>query len=250
MTDEARMADHEAWVRETMRLASVWKDSAVTMLAFPDRYETGEADRNRTALEAHLRTVTAPEPAEASTHVIMGFDGYLYEAKIDKRLDQPPVAAAQSLGAFKAAFEDVFGAHEAPDPAADLGAAEALACDEPEECDRLRGVMSDILRRTVNALRGEPPPLTLWSWHDLPERAAAAIAAIDVMQRVALAGSRQPAGREPWPVPGAVWEDDGVSMIRRGTEDQRCAERGSQRLYLLAAAPPVPAPGAGTGEKT
>jgi hypothetical protein len=35
------------------------------------------------------------------------------------------------------------------------------------------------------ALRGPEPPLTRWSWHDLPERAAAAVAAIDVMQRAA-----------------------------------------------------------------
>jgi hypothetical protein len=34
-------------------------------------------------------------------------------------------------------------------------------------------------------------------------------------------------------VEGAVWEDDGVSLIRRGTEDERCKRRGSQRLYRL-----------------
>ena len=55
-----------------------------------------------------------------------------------------------------------------------------------DEEDQLRAIMADLLTRTANALRGEPPPLTLWSWHDLPERAAAAIAAIDVLQRVAL----------------------------------------------------------------
>lgn len=46
--------------------------------------------------------------------------------------------------------------------------------------------MGDLLTGVANALRGPPPPLTLWSWHDLPDRAAAAIAAIDVMQRAAL----------------------------------------------------------------
>ena len=51
--------------------------------------------------------------------------------------------------------------------------------------EALRDRMEDLLTRTANALRGAPPPLTLWSWHDLPARAAAAIAAIDVMQRAA-----------------------------------------------------------------
>ena len=49
-----------------------------------------------------------------------------------------------------------------------------------DEEDQLRAIMADLLTRTANALRGDPPPLTSWSWHDLPERAAAAIAAIGV----------------------------------------------------------------------
>ena len=51
--------------------------------------------------------------------------------------------------------------------------------------ESLRERMEDLRTRTANALRGDPPPLTSWSWHDLPDRAAAAIAAIDVMQRAA-----------------------------------------------------------------
>ena len=65
-------------------------------------------------------------------------------------------------------------------------------CDEVErlraevaELDKLREKMAGILSRTAVALRGPEPPLTRWSWHDLPERAAAAIVAIDVMQRAA-----------------------------------------------------------------
>lgn len=61
---------------------------------------------------------------------------------------------------------------------------EALRADLTEN-EALRQRMADILRRTAVALRGPEPPLTRWSWHDLPERAAAAIAAIDVMQRAA-----------------------------------------------------------------
>ena len=62
---------------------------------------------------------------------------------------------------------------------------EALRADLAEN-EALRERLADILRRTAVALRGPEPPLTRWSWHDLPERAAAAIAAIDVMQRDAL----------------------------------------------------------------
>jgi hypothetical protein len=64
-----------------------------------------------------------------------------------------------------------------------------LECDAAEN-EALRERMADILRRTAVALRGPEPPLTRWGWHDLPERAAAAIAAIDVMQRAAATGVR------------------------------------------------------------
>ena len=57
---------------------------------------------------------------------------------------------------------------------------------EAREADALREKLAGILSRTAVSLRGPEPPLTRWSWHDLPERAAAAIAAIDVMQRAAL----------------------------------------------------------------
>ena len=53
------------------------------------------------------------------------------------------------------------------------------------EGDDLRERMAGLLSRTAVALRGPEPPLTRWSWHDVPERAAAAVAAIDVMQRAA-----------------------------------------------------------------
>ena len=35
--------------------------------------------------------------------------------------------------------------------------------------DELRERMASILTRSVNAIRGEPEPLHLHSWHDLPE---------------------------------------------------------------------------------
>ena len=58
--------------------------------------------------------------------------------------------------------------------------------EEVAEMAELCNRQADLLSRTAIALRGPEPPLTRWSWHDLPERAAAAIAAIDVMQRAAV----------------------------------------------------------------
>jgi hypothetical protein len=66
------------------------------------------------------------------------------------------------------------GVRDARHAAAEL----ALTADSTiEELDALRERMADILSRTAVALRGPEPPLTRWSWHDLPELAAAAVAA-------------------------------------------------------------------------
>ena len=48
--------------------------------------------------------------------------------------------------------------------------------EEVAEMAELCNRQADLLSRTAIALRGPEPPLTRWSWHDLPERAAAAIA--------------------------------------------------------------------------
>ena len=53
------------------------------------------------------------------------------------------------------------------------------------ENEALRERMAELLTGVAVALRGPQPPLTRWGWHDLPGRAAAAVAAIDVMQRAA-----------------------------------------------------------------
>ena len=47
--------------------------------------------------------------------------------------------------------------------------------DDCDDCEATRERMADILTRSVNALRGDPPALTMWSWHDLPERITAAM---------------------------------------------------------------------------
>ncbi len=44
------------------------------------------------------------------------------------------------------------------------------------ESNHIRAILSDILTRTANALKGEPPELSSHSWHDLPERALSAVA--------------------------------------------------------------------------
>lgn len=90
---------------------------------------------------------------------------------------------------------------------------------ERADDDALRERMSDILKRTAIALRGPEPPLTAWSWHDLPERAAAAIASIDLFQRVAH-NLADPRGLVPmlvdrflaWKLPEDFAPDGGISF--------------------------------------
>ena len=48
---------------------------------------------------------------------------------------------------------------------------------EINELDQLRERMSGILKKIAITVRGPEPPLKCWSWHDLPERVADAIAA-------------------------------------------------------------------------
>jgi len=50
--------------------------------------------------------------------------------------------------------------------------AEGCSAEECADCNKLRFTMADILRRTANALKGEPAPLSDHSWHGLPEVAA------------------------------------------------------------------------------
>lgn len=50
-----------------------------------------------------------------------------------------------------------------------------------EEGDTLRAKLADLLSRTAVALNGPEPELTMWSWHDLPEKAKNAM---DVIERL------------------------------------------------------------------
>lgn len=51
--------------------------------------------------------------------------------------------------------------------------AEDPACESCDEYEQLNGRLGDLLARTADALKGEPEPDSLHSWHDLPEIAAA-----------------------------------------------------------------------------
>ena len=85
---------------------------------------------------------------------------------------------------------------DAPKPPAEADTLRARVAELEAEVQRLRAdarddeatraTMADLLSRTAIALRGPEPPLPRWSWHDLPDRAAAAIAAIDVVHRAAI----------------------------------------------------------------
>jgi hypothetical protein len=94
--------------------------------------------------------------------------------------------------------------YAAPQPAPAPAASGEPADSEAEELQALNDKLAGILSRTAVALRGPEPPLTRWSWHDLPERAAAAIAAIDLMQRVAKNLAEQPDTAQPAPAPADI----------------------------------------------
>ena len=74
--------------------------------------------------------------------------------------------------------------------------------EEVEEYDATLTRQSDLLTRTVNALRGDPPPLTSWSHHDIPELAAEKVAEVERLtaERDALAAqvARVEALAEDW----------------------------------------------------
>ena len=61
---------------------------------------------------------------------------------------------------------------------------------------------SDLLTRTVNILRGDPPPLTSWSHHDLPELAAEKVSEVARLtaERDALAAAHARESEKVWKV--------------------------------------------------
>lgn len=60
----------------------------------------------------------------------------------------------------------------------------AVARKDVDEAETLVSKQSALLTGVANALRGDPPPLASHGHHDLPERASAAVAERDRLQRV------------------------------------------------------------------
>ena len=127
-----------------------------------------------------------PEMELAGKHTMKGAADMLFERFIAIAVYQSMLAAAPTPPAqedqLDAAAAEI--ARLRSESATQSERLDALRADKDELqalCDKLAGLLS----RTAVALRGPEPPLTRWSWHDLPERAQAAIAAIDLMERVA-----------------------------------------------------------------
>ena len=74
--------------------------------------------------------------------------------------------------------------------------------EEVEEYDAILTRQGDLLTRTVNALRGNPPPLTSWSHHDIPELAAEKVAEVARLtaERDALAAAHARVSEKVWKV--------------------------------------------------
>lgn len=102
-----------------------------------------------------------------------------YRGELDGGL---PERDRQQLVLLLEAFNDAIATRDAT--IAELRA-------EADACEAIRDRLSNLLDQTAIALRGQEPPLTKWSFHDIPDRAAAAIAAIDVMVRAAAELSTQ-----------------------------------------------------------
>lgn len=66
----------------------------------------------------------------------------------------------------------------------------------PEECDKVNQRMAGLLTRIAAALKGDPGPHRMHSWHDLPDLAAQAMQAARATQSAQLIRPA-PAAREP-----------------------------------------------------
>lgn len=92
-----------------------------------------------------------------------------------------------------------------------------------EGSELVRERMADLLMRTAEALRGPEPEGKGWSWHDLPERAAAAVAAIGVMHDAArnLAEYPECSGN-----PADCPENEGYGCCKRNAAPPNAGLRG------------------------
>lgn len=72
-----------------------------------------------------------------------------------------------------------------------------------DEYDGILGRQSDLLTATVNVLRGDPPPLTTWSHHDVAERAQSVVTERDAL-RAKVDAIRALCDDARWSAPGAL----------------------------------------------
>lgn len=117
---------------------------------------------SRQALSAALADFDAPEPY---SHM-RGFD----------EPDDEHTEEQAHLEAFLEETDVYAHAHE-PEVVARLALEYGLR-RATDEYDRILTRQSDLLRGSVNALRGAPPELVWWSVHDIPQLAQAAVLSI------------------------------------------------------------------------
>ena len=108
--------------------------------------------------------------------------------------------------------------------------------EEVEEYDAILRRQGDLLTRTVNALRGNPPPLTSWSHHDIPELAAEKVAEVERLtaERDALAATvaRVEEVLDHW----RTVDEGNAAYAERIGERSRFADGLASRADMLGAA--------------
>ena len=105
-----------------------------------------------------------------------------------------------------------------------------------EEYDAILTRQSDLLTRTVNALRGNPPPLTSWSHHDIPKLAAEKVSEVErlTVERDALAAqvARVEEVLDHW----RTVDEGNAAYAERIGERSRFADGLASRADMLRAA--------------
>lgn len=98
------------------------------------------------------------------------------------------------------------------------------------ESDAVRDQLADLLHRTAIAVRGPEPELTRWSWHDVPDRVAAAIAALGGAVQAAAEAMRE---RDELAARLAKIEAQVVSAMTREDAALLCEEVSSDLIAAM-----------------
>lgn len=125
-------------------------------------WTTAAANITRAIRESHARAIQAEEEADRMRQALSSVLHKMTEiAGVVEQLE------AERDGLRYA------GAKDNEEMCQALGRVLGQMNKDAEEAGALRDRLADILTRTAAALKGPPPDDTLWSWHDLPEIAAA-----------------------------------------------------------------------------